>query len=40
MLMDVLEEDQRDSMEAQSQQPLIPKLEPEGYFEGKRILMK
>ena len=34
MLMDVLEEDQRDAMEAQSQQPLIPKLEPEGYFEG------
>jgi hypothetical protein len=38
MLMDVLEEDQRDSMEAQSQQPLIPKLVPEGYFEGNKLI--
>lgn len=35
ILMDVLEEDQTDSVEAQSQQTLVPKLEPEGYFEGK-----
>ncbi|KAI9563329.1 hypothetical protein GHT06_010790 [Daphnia sinensis] len=39
MLMDVLEEDQREPMDVQSQQPLVPKLEPEGYFEGSLLAL-
>ncbi|XP_032789273.2 uncharacterized protein LOC116926481 isoform X3 [Daphnia magna] len=39
MLMDVLEEDQRESMDVQSQQPLVPKMEPEGYFEGSLLAL-
>ena len=35
MMMDVLDEEQRDAIN-QVSQPLIPKLEPEGYFEGMR----
>lgn len=34
MMMDVLDDEQQDSSQVQSQPSLIPKLEPEGYFEG------
>lgn len=38
MMMDVLEDEPRETMAGipSQSQPLIPKLEPEGYFEGKK----